>query len=66
MVSTEDKVAEAIVEAWRRRQAERYVPRPYGLVPVARTLLPGLYRWVVGGGAFTPRQGHDQGHPRGG
>ena len=53
MVSTEDKVAEAIVEAWQRRQAERYVPRPYGLVPVARTLLPGLYRWVVGGGAFT-------------
>src|SRR4029434_4317121 len=40
MVSTEDKVAEAIVDAWRRKQAERYVPRPYGLVPVARTLLP--------------------------
>jgi short-subunit dehydrogenase len=60
MVSTEDKVAEAIVEAWRRRQPERYVPRPYGLVPVARVLLPGLYRRVVGGGAFTPslrRQG---------
>jgi short-subunit dehydrogenase len=54
MVSTEDKVAEAIIEAWRRRQPERYVPRPYGLVPVARVLLPGLYRRVVGGGAFTP------------
>jgi uncharacterized protein len=54
MVSTDDKVAEAVVEAWRRRQAERYVPRPYGLVPVARTLLPGMYRRVVGGGAFTP------------
>jgi short-subunit dehydrogenase len=54
MVSTEEKVAEAIVEAWRRRQPERYVPRPYGLVPVARVLLPGLYRRVVGGGAFTP------------
>jgi short-subunit dehydrogenase len=53
MVSTEDKVAEAIVDAWRRRRAERYVPRPFGLVPVARTLLPGLYRRVVGGGAFT-------------
>jgi uncharacterized protein len=53
MVSTEDKVAEAIVEAWRRRRPERYVPRPYGLVPVARALLPGLYRAVVTGGAFT-------------
>jgi uncharacterized protein len=60
MVSTEDKVAEAIVEAWRRRRPERYVPRPYGLVPVVRALLPGLYRAVVAGGAFTPsvrRQG---------
>jgi hypothetical protein len=54
MVSTDDKVAEGVVEAWRRRQAERYVPWPYGLVPVARTLLPGMYRRVVGGGAFTP------------
>jgi short-subunit dehydrogenase len=53
MVTTDDKVAEAIVEAWREGKPERYVPRPYGLVPVARTLLPGLYRRVVGGGAFT-------------
>jgi uncharacterized protein len=54
MVSSEDKVAEAIVDVWRRRRPEAYVPRPYGLVPVARVLLPGLYRRVVGGGAFTP------------
>jgi uncharacterized protein len=53
MVCTEDKAAEAIVDAWRRRQAERYVPRPYGLIPVARVLLPGVYRRVAGGGAFT-------------
>jgi hypothetical protein len=33
------------------------VPRPYALVPIARTLLPGLYRRVVGGGAFTPSTG---------
>jgi uncharacterized protein len=57
MVSTEDKVAEAIVDVWKRRRAERYVPRPYALVPIARTLLPGLYRRVVGGGAFTPSTG---------
>jgi short-subunit dehydrogenase len=53
MVSSEDKVAEAIVEVWRRRRPEAYVPRPYGLVPVARVLLPGLYRRVVGRGRFT-------------
>jgi hypothetical protein len=54
MVSTDAKVAEAIVDAWKRRRAERYVPRPYALVPVARALLPGLFRRAVGGGAFTP------------
>ena len=57
MVSTDDKVAEAIVDVWRRRRPECYVPRPYGLVPVARVLLPGLYRRVVGGGAFTATAG---------
>jgi uncharacterized protein len=54
MVSTDAKVAEAIVDAWKRRRAERYVPRPYALVPIARALLPGLFRRAVGGGAFTP------------
>jgi short-subunit dehydrogenase len=57
MVSTETKVADAIVDAWKRRRPERYVPRPFALVPVARALLPGLYRRVVGGGAFTPSTG---------
>jgi hypothetical protein len=50
-------VADAIVDAWKRRRPERYVPRPFALVPVARVLLPGLYRRVVGGGAFTPSTG---------
>jgi short-subunit dehydrogenase len=53
MVTTEEKVVAAILEAWRERKPERYVPRPYGLVPVARVLLPGLYRRAVAGGAFT-------------
>ena len=53
MVSSEATVAEAIVEGWRRRRPEVYVPRPYALVPVARALLPGLHRRAVGGGAFT-------------
>ena len=54
MVSTEDKAADAIVRAWRDRRPEVYAPRPYALVPIARALLPGPYRRVVGGGAFTP------------
>jgi short-subunit dehydrogenase len=53
MVSTDGKVAEAVVDVWRNRRPEAYVPKPYGLVPVARYLLPGLYRRAVGGGAFT-------------
>ncbi len=51
MVSTPDKVAEAIVETSLRGKAERYVPRFYVLAAVARILLPGLVRRVLSGGA---------------
>ncbi len=44
MVSTPDRVAEAIVEVGVGRRAERYVPRPYFLAAAARLLLPGLVR----------------------
>ncbi len=44
VVSTPDRVAEAIVEVGLGRHAERYVPRPYFLAAVARLLLPGLVR----------------------
>ena len=55
MVSTDAKVAEAIVDAAVHHKAERYVPRPYALVPLVRVLAPPLYRRVVGGGRrFTP------------
>src|SRR5918996_859340 len=54
MVTRDDKVAEAVVDAWRHRRPERYVPRPYGLVPLARVLLPGLYRRGGGGGGPPP------------
>jgi short-subunit dehydrogenase len=50
-VSTTDKAAEAIYEAGLGGKAERYVPRFYGLVPVLRTLAPGLVRRILSGGA---------------
>lgn len=50
-VSTPDKAAEAIVDVGLRGKAERYVPRPYGLVAVTRILAPSLTRRVLAGGA---------------
>ena len=44
LLSTPDKVAEAILDAGPGGRAERYVPRPYGAVPVLRLLLPGVWR----------------------
>lgn len=49
MVSTPDKVAEAILAAGPGGKAERYVPRPYALAAVARILAPALTRRVLGG-----------------
>lgn len=51
IVSKPEAVAEAIVDAGLRGRAERYVPRPYGLAGVARILMPGVVRRVLGGGA---------------
>jgi uncharacterized protein len=62
MVTTPEKVAEVIVEAVRRKQHERYVPRPYAAVPVLRLLLPRAYRRAVGGGRFTASRGPEQPH----
>jgi short-subunit dehydrogenase len=49
MVSSPDKVADAIVAAGPGGKAERYVPRPYRLVTVARALAPGMWRRVGAG-----------------
>jgi short-subunit dehydrogenase len=54
MVSTPERVAEAIVEAGPGRKPERYVPRPYWLVAAARVLAPATMRRAVGGGSFSP------------
>lgn len=44
IVSSAEKVADAIVDAGPGRKAERYVPRAYGLVPVIRSVFPPLIR----------------------
>ena len=62
MVSTPEKVAEAIVAAGPGGKAERYVPKPYGLVPALRGVAPGLVRRILSGGAanvITTKTGAD-------
>jgi uncharacterized protein len=49
LVSTEDKAADAILAAGLRGKAEVYVPRPWRLIPILRTLTPGLLRRAGGG-----------------
>jgi uncharacterized protein len=51
VVSTPERVAEAILQAGIARRAERYVPRPYALAAALRVLAPALVRRVLGGGA---------------
>jgi short-subunit dehydrogenase len=48
MVSTPERVADAIVDAGPGGKAERYVPRPYGLLPALRGVAPRLTRRFVG------------------
>ncbi len=57
ILSSPEKVAEAIYEVGPGGKAERYVPRPYALAAYLRILTPRLTRRVLGGGsakAFTP------------
>ena len=61
LVSSPDKVAEAIVDAGLRGKAERYVPRPYWFAAALRQLAPALVRRATGGGtAMTPSTGADR------
>jgi uncharacterized protein len=61
MVSTPDKVAEAILEAGPGGKAERFVPRIYRVFAGLRTVAPGLVRRALRGGpaAITPATGAD-------
>ena len=49
MVSTPERVAEAIVDAGPGGRAERYVPRPYWLVAALRVAAPRLMRRLLAG-----------------
>jgi len=62
IVSTPDKVADAIMEAGPGGKAERYVPRPYALAAAARVVTPSLVRRALSGGAkaITPATGADR------
>ena len=51
IVSQPETVAEAIYQAGPGGRAERYVPRPYGVLAALRILAPGLVRRVLSGGA---------------
>jgi uncharacterized protein len=51
ILSTPEKVAEAIHEVGPGGKAERYVPRPYALAAYLRILTPRLVRRVLGGGS---------------
>jgi short-subunit dehydrogenase len=60
LVSTPEKVADAIVAAGPGGRAERYVPRPYGALAGLRVLAPRLIRRATGGGGrMTPRTSGD-------
>ncbi|MEA2457086.1 MAG: uncharacterized protein QOC95_58 [Thermoleophilaceae bacterium] len=48
IVSTPDKVADAIVDAGPGGRAERIVPRGYGVFPALRTLAPAIVRRAQG------------------
>ena len=63
MVSSPEKVADAIVDVGPGGVPERYVPRPYWLVGAFRMLAPRLVRRALSGGAaaaMTPATGGDQ------
>jgi short-subunit dehydrogenase len=47
LLSTPEKVAAAILDAGPGGRSERYVPRPYGVVPVLRLVAPPLWRRIA-------------------
>jgi short-subunit dehydrogenase len=62
IVSTPERVADAIFDAGPGGRAERYVPRPYWIAATARAAAPALVRRVVGASArrLATRTGADE------
>jgi uncharacterized protein len=60
IVSSPERVAQAIMEAGPGGKAERYVPRPYWLAAALRILAPALIRRATAGGGFTTATGSGQ------
>jgi short-subunit dehydrogenase len=54
IVSTPDKVADAIYDAGPGGKAERYVPRAYGALPLLRVIAPALVRRGSSNSAASP------------
>lgn len=66
VVSSPERAAAAILDAGPGGRAERYVPRPYALIAIARIVAPGLVRRVLdrpGAGLLTTRTGADERPP---
>jgi short-subunit dehydrogenase len=59
IVSTPNRVAEAIVDCGLRGKSERYVPRYYWIAAAARILAPGLVAAMTAGGTFTTATAED-------
>ena len=57
IVSSPERVADAIIEAGPGGKAERYVPRPYWIAAALRILAPALVRRATVGGGFTTATG---------
>jgi short-subunit dehydrogenase len=57
LVTTPERVADAILDAGPGGKPERYVPRFYWLAAAGRVLAPGLIRRATAGGATTPATG---------
>jgi short-subunit dehydrogenase len=60
LVTTPERVAEAIMDAGPGGKPERYVPRYYWIAAALRVLAPGLIRRATRSGATTPATGHGQ------
>jgi short-subunit dehydrogenase len=66
LVSTPEKAAAAILDAGLHGKAERYVPRPWAVIPAFRLLFGGLARRIGGGAvgkATVTKTGADQARP---